>query len=208
VDTPPEMRLALLASRVRRLDAILYTHSHADHIYGLDDVRSFNYRSGRAMPVYAEPNVLADVRRIYDYIFRETPIGGGKPQVDLMPIAPGQALPLFGLDVLPLRVCHGRLPILAYKFGSRFAYVTDVSEIPDETWPHLEGLDLLMLDAVRREPHETHFHLAASLDVVARLKPKRTLLTHLSHDYDHEATNVSLPPGVELAYDGQVVEMA
>ncbi len=207
VDTPPEMRLALIASHVKRLDAILYTHSHADHIYGLDDVRSFNYRSGRAMPVYAEPSVLADVRRIYDYIFRETPVGGGKPQVDLLAIEPGQPLPLFGLDVLPLRVCHGRLPILAYKFGPRFAYVTDVSEIPAETWPHLEGLDLLMLDAVRREPHETHFHLAASLDVIARLKPKRTLLTHLSHDYDHESTNASLPLGVELAYDGQVVEI-
>lgn len=207
VDTPPEMRLALIASHVTRLDAILYTHSHADHIYGLDDVRSFNYRSGRAMPVYAEPSVLADVRRIYEYIFRETPIGGGKPQVDLLAIEPGQDLPLSGLDVLPLRVCHGRLPILAYKFGPRFAYVTDVSEIPAETWPHLEGLDLLMLDAVRREPHETHFHLAASLDVIARLKPRRTLLTHLSHDYDHDSTNASLPPGVELAYDGQVVEI-
>lgn len=207
VDTPPEMRLALIANDVSRLDAILYTHSHADHIFGLDDVRTFNYRSGVAMPVYAEPNVLGDVQRIYNYIFKVTQAGGGKPQVTLNAVTPLEPLTLGGLSVLPLRVFHGKLPILAFKFGPRFAYVTDVSRIPDETWPHLENLDLLMLDAVRREPHETHFHLDASLEVIAQLKPKRTLLTHLSHDYDHAETNAQLPPGVELAYDGQSVEI-
>ncbi len=208
VDTPPEMRLALIENHVSRLDAILYTHSHADHIFGLDDVRTFNYRSGVAMPVYGEPDVLDDIRRIYSYIFKPTQTGGGKPQVDLRAVRPSQALAVQGLDILPLRVCHGRLPVLAYKFGPRFAYVTDVSEIPGETWPHLLGLDLLMLDAVRREPHETHFHLDAALDVIAQLKPKRTLLTHLSHDYDYQATNASLPPGVELACDMQTIEVA
>ena len=207
VDTPPEMRLAFLANHIRRLDAILYTHSHADHVFGLDDVRTFNYKTGAAMPLYAEPNVLDDLRRIYNYVFKETPVGGGKPQVDLHETGPGQELDLFGLDILPLRVCHGRLPILAYKFGPRFAYVTDVNYIPPETWPHLEGLDLLMLDAVRREPHETHFHLDTALETIALLQPKRTLLTHLSHDYDYAETNAELPPGVELAYDGQVIEV-
>ena len=207
VDTPPEMRLALLASQVKRLDAILYTHSHADHIFGLDDVRTFNYRTGKAMPVYAEPSVLDDLRRIYAYIFKPTQAGGGKPQVELHSIAPNQPLLLHGVDILPLRVSHGRLPILAYKFGPRFAYVTDVSAIPSETWPHLENLDLLMLDAVRREPHDTHFHLDAALETIALLQPKRTLLTHLSHDYDYAATNAELPPGVELAFDGQVVNL-
>ena len=207
VDTPPEMRLALLASQVKRLDAILYTHSHADHIFGLDDVRTFNYRTGKAMPVYAEPSVLDDLRRIYAYIFKPTQAGGGKPQVELHSIAPNQPLLLHGVDILPLRVSHGRLPILAYKFGPRFAYVTDVSAIPPETWPHLENLDLLMLDAVRRAPHETHFHLDAALETIALLQPKRTLLTHLSHDYDYAATNAELPPGVELAFDGQVVNL-
>ena len=207
VDTPPEMRLALLASQVKRLDAILYTHSHADHIFGLDDVRTFNYRTGKAMPVYAEPSVLDDLRRIYAYIFKPTQAGGGKPQVELHSIAPNQPLLLHGVDILPLRVSHGRLPILAYKFGPRFAYVTDVSAIPPETWPHLENLDLLMLDAVRRAPHETHFHLDAALETIALLQPKRTLLTHLSHDYDYAATNAELPPGVELAFDGQTIDL-
>jgi len=207
VDTPPEMRLALLASQVKRLDAILYTHSHADHIFGLDDVRTFNYRTGKAMPVYAEPGVLDDLRRIYAYIFKPTQAGGGKPQVELHSIAPNQRLPLHGIDILPLRVSHGTLPILAYKFGPRFAYVTDVSAIPSETWPHLENLDLLMLDAVRREPHDTHFHLDAALETIALLQPKRTLLTHLSHDYDYAATNAELPPGVELAFDGQTIDL-
>lgn len=207
VDTPPEMRIALLQNHVRRLDAILYTHSHADHVFGLDDVRTFNYRTGRPIPLYAEPEVLDDLRRIYEYIFVPTQAGGGKPQVELQTLTPGVALTLHDLEVLPLRVCHGRLPILAFLFGRRFAYVTDVSEIPAETWAHLRGLDLLMLDAVRREPHPTHFHLDAALELIAQLKPKRTLLTHLSHDYDHAATNATLPPGVELAYDGQMIEL-
>ena len=133
--------------------------------------------------------------------------GGGKPQIDLHEIEPLKPIVIDGLTILPLRVYHGNLPILAFKFGTKFAYVTDVSRIPEETWPHLQDLDLLILDAVRREPHDTHFHLAASLDVVSNLKPKRTLFTHLSHDYDHETVNRELPEGVELAFDTQVIEL-
>jgi phosphoribosyl 1,2-cyclic phosphate phosphodiesterase len=208
VDTPPEMRMQFLANHISRLNAILYTHSHADHIFGLDDIRSFNLRQRIKMPIYLEPDVEADIRRVYSYIFKDGPVGGGKPEVTLNTIAPGEPLTLGGVTILPLRVYHGKLPVLAFKFGPAFAYVTDVSRIPDETWPHLQHLDLLILDAVRVEPHETHFHLAAALDVVAALKPKRTLLTHLSHDYDHATTNRELPPGVELAYDGQTVEVS
>lgn len=208
VDTPPDMRVQFLANGISRLDAILYTHSHADHIFGLDDIRPFNYREKRSMPLYLEPSVEEDLRRVYSYIFREGPVGGGKPQVDLHRIEPGSGFVLGAITVLPLRVYHGQLPILAFKFGPKFAYVTDVSRIPDETWPHLEGLDFLILDAVRREPHETHYHLDAALAVIRELKPGHALLTHLCHEYDHESTNRELPSGVELAFDGQVIDVA
>ena len=207
VDTPPELRIQLLANHVRHVDAILFTHSHADHIFGLDDIRVFNVRSGKDMPLFVEPNVESDIRRIYDYVFRATQLGGGKPQVSFQTLYPLVPISVCGMTVLPLRVSHGTLPVLAFKFGGRFAYVTDVSHIPEETWPHLEGLDLLMLDAVRREPHATHFHLDAALEVLRKLRPKHTLLTHLSHDYDFESMTKELPAGVELAYDGLEVEI-
>ena len=131
VDTPPEMRLAFLANHVRRLDAILYTHSHADHVFGLDDVRTFNYKTGAAMPLYAEPNVLDDLRRIYNYVFKETPVGGGKPQVDLHETGPGQALELLWSGrSCPCASATGVCPFSPTSSGLRFAYVTDVSYIP------------------------------------------------------------------------------
>jgi phosphoribosyl 1,2-cyclic phosphate phosphodiesterase len=208
VDAPQEFRLQMLANNVSRVDAMLITHSHVDHVFGLDDTRVFNRLQGGAMPIYCEPDVETDLRRIYDYVFKETQAGGGKPAVDLRSLQPEEPVRVCGIAVMPLRVMHGTLPILSFKFGHRFAYVTDVSQIPAETWPHLMNLELLMLDAVRREPHATHFHLDAALDVIRQLKPKRTLLTHLSHDYDYDAVNAELPPGVELAYDGQVIDVS
>ena len=207
VDTPQEFRQIAIAYRLRHIDAVLYTHSHADHIFGMDDLRAFNFLQGGTIPIYAQPDVLDDLQRVFRYCFVPTQAGGGKPLLELHPVHPGGRLELFGLPILPLRVFHGRLPILAYKFGSKAAYVTDVSLIPDETWPELFGLDVLFLDAVRREPHETHFHLDKALEVVRELKPKQTYFVHLSHDYDHDAMNRELPQGVELAYDGLEIEV-
>jgi phosphoribosyl 1,2-cyclic phosphate phosphodiesterase len=208
VDTTPEMRLQMLAANVERVEAVLITHTHADHIFGMDDIRQFNFRHGMRMPIYGTPPTLDHLRRVFDYCFMETQAGGGKPQLELQPIAAGEPLRLLGLDVLPLTVFHGGLPVLAFKFGARFAYVTDVSRIPDEARPHLRGLDALVIGTVRYDPHPTHFGLYQALDEIADLAPRRAYLTHLSHHFDHDRVNAELPPGVELAYDGLTLEIA
>ena len=214
VDAGPELRMQALASHLRRVDAVLLTHAHADHIFGMDDLRRFNDLANAEIPVYGAANTLADIRRIYDYIFKETQAGGGKPRLSLHEI--GDALDLFGLHITPLTVYHGRMPVLAYRFAqaatgtekaAAAAYVTDVSKIPDAAMEALRDLDLLILDAVRFEPHPTHFGLYQALDAIAELRPRRALLTHLSHHFDHDAVNAQLPDGVELAFDGQTIAL-
>lgn len=203
IDTPPELRLQCIRFGVRCVNAVLYTHSHADHLFGLDDVRSFNHLQQCDMPVYAEPEVLETIRSAFAYVFQPTQEGGGKPALRLCTI--DGALPLCGALIQPLRVYHGELPILAFRVGG-FAYVTDVSYIPLETEERLRGLEWLLLDAVRYAPHPTHYCLNEAIEMVRRLKPKRAAFVHLSHDYDHETTNAQLPEGMELAYDGMRVE--
>lgn len=214
VDTTPELRLQALANDVRRVDAVLMTHSHADHIFGMDDLRRFNDMTNAEIPVYGDEPTLADIRRIYAYIFKPTQAGGGKPRLTLHPLTP--ELELFGLRIHSFHVLHGSLPVVAYRFDQpagksnpavRAAYVTDVSHIPADVLPRLANLDLLLLDAVRFEPHPTHFGLYQALDIVAQLKPRQTLFTHLSHHFDHDSVNSQLPADVALAYDGQVVTL-
>ena len=147
---------------------------------------------------------MEDIRRIFRYIFTETQAGGGKPRITLHQVP--EEFEMFGLRIQSLYVMHGRLPVLAYRFDD-FAYVTDVNFIPPESMAKLHGLDLLILDAVRPEPHETHFGLYQALEIVEILKPKQALFTHLSHKFDHDEVNSGLPPGVALSYDGQVVEL-
>ena len=204
VDTTPELRLQALATGLDRVDAVLYTHTHADHIFGLDDLRRFNDLSGEEIPIYGDQPALDDIRRIYPYIFAETQAGGGKPRIALHLIRP--SLELFGLQIESFYVMHGELPVLAFRFDD-FAYVTDVNRIPDEAMAKLQNLELLILDAVRFKPHATHFGLYEALEIVEQLKPKRTLFTHLSHKFDHDSVNTQLPSGTALAYDGQVVEL-
>jgi phosphoribosyl 1,2-cyclic phosphate phosphodiesterase len=196
------MRTQVLREAIERIDAVLMTHVHADHIFGMDDLRQFNFVNRKRIPVFGTPDVLDHLRVVFSYCFRETQAGGGKPQIDLVEINPYGSLEIAGVSILPLTVLHGVLPITAFRFGERFAYVTDVSAIPDETLPHLQNLDVLILDAVRHEPHPTHFGLGQALDVVAQLRPRQTYLTHLSHHFDYEATMRELPPGVALGYDG------
>ncbi len=204
IDTATEFRMQAIRAGMTHLDAILFTHSHADHISGLDDVRSFSERQGAPIPCYGTADCLEDIRRRFDYIFKETQLGGGKPRLEMHPIE--GPLDIFGLEVIPVPVYHGQLTVLGYRFG-RVAYVTDCNQIPESSMELLQGLDLLILDALRWRPHPTHFTVDQSLEVIARLQPARSYLTHLTHDLDYAATNAVLPPGVELAYDGLTLEV-
>lgn len=204
VDTTPELRLQALAFGLTQVDAVLYTHSHADHLFGLDDVRRYNDISGRELPIYADEQTLADIRRAFNYVFRKTQAGGGKPRLTLHPVE--SRFRLCDIDIRPLTVRHGKLSILAYRFDN-FAYVTDVNYIPPTTMEQLRGLDTLLLDAVRFKPHSTHFGLFQALEVISELRPKRAYLTHLSHQFDHDAANAVLPAGVCLAYDGLTIDI-
>lgn len=200
VDTSTDLRQQALTYGVRRVDAILMTHSHADHVLGMDEVRRFNILNGGAIPLYASASTGRELRRIFQYVF-EPPSqkGGGIPQVDLREIDGPFAVD--ALQVQPVPLLHGSLPILGFRFG-RFAYLTDASTIPDEAWPLLEGLDVLILNALRHRPHPTHFSLSEAVAVTERLAPARAFFTHVCHDLPHAATNRSLPAGMALAADG------
>lgn len=204
IDTTPDFRTQALRERMTRLDAMVYTHHHADHIMGLDDTRVFYFRQQTPIPIYADAHCMATIRATFSYIFNgDYPFGG---VVKLDPHLIDGPFELWGLNFTPVPVIHGNLPILGFRFRNT-AYVTDVSAIPESSLPLLEGLDLLILDSLRHKPHPTHFSLAQALAIVERVKPRRALFTHIAHDLGHEGTNSALPSHVRLAYDGLTVEL-
>ncbi len=205
VDTPPDLRTQALTYGLRRIDAILYTHAHADHISGLDDVRRFNAISGHPMPLYGDPETVAEIRMRFSYAFDPgSAPGGGLPDLRLWTI--GGPFCVRGLEVMPVPILHGRRPILGFRFG-RFAYLTDCSGIPPASFPLLDGLDVLVLDALRRRPHPTHFSLEEAVAMAARIGARETYFTHIAHDLGHAEICASLPPTVALAYDGLTLEI-
>ena len=204
VDTTPDLRSQALAYDLDRVDAILFTHCHADHVMGLDDVRRFNVLQQAAIPCYGDPRTLQELRRTFAYIFDGADEGGGIPRLHLCPV--GGPCSIGDETFTPVPVWHGRREILGFRVRD-FAYLTDCSGIPDASWPLLEGIDTLAIDALRHRPHPTHFTVEQALAVAARLGPRRTWLTHICHDLPHAATNASLPPGVELAYDGLRIDI-
>jgi phosphoribosyl 1,2-cyclic phosphate phosphodiesterase len=206
VDTSSDFRQQALRHKIKRLDAVLITHCHADHIFGLDDIRPLNFRHG-ALPLYATERSWKDIRRIFQYIFEPTHFGGGLPQI--VPYTVIANAPFsFSEDLLvtPLEVIHGRLPVTAYRFNN-FAYATDLNEIPTAAMESLRDLDVLVLDCLRVRAHPTHLSLDGALACVEELKPRRTYFTHMAHDIKHARDSALLPDGVEFAYDGLQVSV-
>ncbi len=204
IDTTPDFREQAIREKIRRLDAVLYTHPHADHLLGIDDLRPLSYlHKPNKLPLYARPEAVEFIRKMFGYIFDSAYKYGGLPQLELIPI--NGPIELFGARFEPIKVIHGESEILGFRFGSA-AYLTDHSEIPDASLAQLQDLDILFLDALRHKPHPTHSTVENSLQIVKRLNPKRAFFTHICHDLPHQATNATLPSNVRLSYDGMKLE--
>jgi phosphoribosyl 1,2-cyclic phosphate phosphodiesterase len=205
VDTTPDFRTQALRARIQHLDAVVFTHSHADHVMGLDDVRPFNFRQKSRIPIYAAAPAMTAIQRAFPYIFdmsqRETHV----PKLDPELIG-GTPFDLFGLDWIPVPVLHGTQTILGFRFG-RAAYLTDHSAIPESSLELLRDLDVLFLDALRYKPHPTHSTVEQSIRTVESLQPARAYFTHICHDLGHERAESLLPPNIRLAYDGLEIEV-
>ena len=204
VDTGPDLRQQVLTHGVARVDAVLFTHSHADHILGLDEIRRFNFVQEGPIPCYETAAAWEGIRRTFHYVFDGLPRqGGGIPKIDAHDI--DGPFTIAGVRVVPVPLWHGPMPILGFRFGN-FAYLTDCSAIPDDSWPLVAGVDTLVIDALRDKKHSTHFTVAEALDAIARIAPRRAYLTHMAHQLGHAETSARLPAGVELAYDGLVLD--
>jgi phosphoribosyl 1,2-cyclic phosphate phosphodiesterase len=203
IDTSPELRLQLLRVRVPFVHAVVYTHYHADHIFGLDDVRRFAHHLSGPLPLYCTVETEAVIRQAFSYAFAPEVEGappGMIPSLTFRRVGT-EPFEVAGETVTPIPLTHGRFTCNGYRIGG-VAFCTDTSEIPEASWPLLEGLDVLILDCLRRKPHPAHLSLGQALDVIERVRPGRALLTHLSHEFDHEQLRHELPAHVEPAYDG------
>ena len=205
IDTTPDFRYQALRSQIERVDAILFTHSHADHVMGLDDVRPFNYQQGGVIPIHGSEETIGAIRRSFPYIFDEKFSESSRPRLVTNVFGTGP-FELFGMEFRPIRLCHGKGTVYGFRFGDA-AYLTDHSDIPEESMELLRGLDVLFLDALRYKPHPTHSTVERSLESVQKLAPRRAFFTHICHDLAHARTEDKLPPHVRLAYDGLQIDV-
>jgi len=203
IDTSPDLRMQLLRENIGIVHSVIYTHEHSDHVMGFDDIRLFPFYLGQPVPVYCTNIVENRLRKAFDYAFSDIPPthAGGAPAVELRRIDT-RPIEILGATVIPIPLKHGpRFDVLGFRVG-KVAYCTDVNEIPESSWPLLEGLDVLVLDALRPTPHITHFNIEQALEVCAILKPKQTWFTHCSCSTDYTLINPTLPPGIAVGYDG------
>ncbi len=203
VDTGPDFHAQALREGVRRVDAVFYTHGHADHVMGFDDLRPLSFHVKGNLPIYADDETASAIERIFDYTFRteDRYPTSARVQLHRLDPAPGAGVDIFGACFRRIPVTHGSQQITGYRFGSA-AYLTDMSDIPEESLPLLQDLDVLILDALRHDPHPSHSHLEKSIGFVEQLRPRRAFFTHMGHDLDHATTEATLPPHIRLAYDG------
>lgn len=204
IDTSTDLRQQALREELTRIDAVLYTHTHADHLHGIDDLRPFNFASGEPIPIFGSAETVTLIRRNFGYIFSEETDPGYRPRLQTHQV--DGPFELFGRAVTPLLLHHGEGRSLGFRVGP-LAYLTDCSAVPEASFDRLAGVELLIVDGLRYRPHATHFNIAEAVAFAARVGAGRTLLTHLSHEVEHAACDRALPPGVELAYDGQRVAL-
>jgi phosphoribosyl 1,2-cyclic phosphate phosphodiesterase len=208
IDSTPELRVQLLREGIGAIHAVAYTHEHADHLFGLDDLRIFADYLGHDLPIYCDHSVKSRIRKVFDYAFdprtRQFP-AGGIPRLAFTEIA-AEAFDVLGVRVTPIPMVHGPYPVLGFRLGN-VAYCTDTSSIPPASMGLLTGLDVLVLDCLRHRPHPTHMTVEEAIETARQLSPRRTLFTHICHELEHDATNAALPAGMELAYDGMEVPL-
>jgi len=210
VDTPPELRLQLIAAGVDRIDAVLYTHAHADHVHGIDDLRALSMRQGAMLPTYGSRATMAELAGKFPYIFDPTfvvPAGATRPELVAHVLEPGIAASIAGVAVLPLSLPHGDQQVLGYRFGP-LAYITDVKTIPDDAARALAGLEVLVLNALLSRPHPLHLSIPEAVATAQQIGARRTFFTHLTHETTHAALAARLPPGIAPAHDGLVIDVA
>ncbi|GMR04284.1 MAG: GPMC system MBL fold metallohydrolase [Thermodesulfobacteriota bacterium] len=204
IDTSTDLRGQALSCGIKRVDAVLFTHPHADHIHGIDDLRSFNMLQKTSIPCYGNEHTIKRIHVMFDYIFNDESQESWRPKLTTTVV--DSPFKLFGTEIMPLEVMHGKSVILGYRLDAA-AYVTDCSSIPKASMDRLYGLKLLIIGALRHKPHPTHMTIEEAVEISRELKPERTVLTHLSHNVDFAADNKKLPPGVELGYDGMELEV-
>jgi phosphoribosyl 1,2-cyclic phosphate phosphodiesterase len=208
IDTPPDLRTQLLRERISLVHTVIYTHEHADHLFGLDDLRIFARLLGHELPVYCTERVELRIRKSFDYAFDDATQhyqAGGLPKLVLKRLV-DEPVEILGARITPIPLQHGRSTVLGFRVGN-LAYCTDTNGIPEASWPLLAGLDVLILDALRHKRHPTHFSLEEAVETARQLGARKTYFTHICHDLEHETTSASLPAAMELAYDGLLLPL-